>query len=94
MNREQKRRAIKDGEMMHITEVDRLLKAKNDSMMHITEVDRLLRQTGYSMLKKAVNDYSAVVDLNLRDKLGFGTKRTADFLESVGTMFDDIQTVS
>jgi hypothetical protein len=42
-------------------------------------------------LKKAVNDYSAVVALCLHDKLGFGHERAKKFLTAVGDMFADVQ---
>jgi hypothetical protein len=55
---------------------------------HLREI---LKQDRKEVLNKLANDYSAVVALCLRDKLGFGHKRAARFLRSVSTMFNDLQ---
>jgi lysozyme family protein len=65
--------------------------SKEGQLITIQQANHLMKEAGVKMLRKAVNDYSAVVALELHDELNFGHKRTAKFLAKVAEQFENIQ---
>lgn len=63
---------------------------KDGSLMPVQQARQMAQDNANKVLKKAVADYSAVVALCLRDRLGFGHKRAAKFLSEIGTIFQDV----
>jgi hypothetical protein len=55
------------------------------------QVAAMLRKEQTKVLHKLANDYSAVVAMVLRDKLGYGHKRSKRVLTAISEMFADIQ---
>lgn len=56
----------------------------------VDEVKRMQEQAEKDAIAFAVEQYSAVVALCLRDKLGFGKVRAQRFMGQVDEMFDSI----
>ena len=56
----------------------------------IKELESIIEERTRDAIDYTVRQYSAVLALCLRDKLGFGKKRAQRFLKDVDTMFSDI----
>lgn len=56
----------------------------------VKELESIIEERTRDAIKYTVWQYSAVVALCLRDKLGFGKKRAQRFMKDVDTMFGDV----
>ena len=56
----------------------------------VKELESIIEERTRDAIDYTVKQYSAVVALCLRDKLGFGTIRTQRFLQDVNEVFDSI----
>ena len=56
----------------------------------VKELESIIEERTRDAIDYTVRQYSAVLALCLRDKLGFGKKRAQRFLKDVDTMFSDI----
>lgn len=65
--------------------------SKQGQLLTLDSAQHMVSQSEKRILTKAVTDYSAVMALCLKTKLGFGHVRTVKFLNHVGEMFQDIQ---
>jgi hypothetical protein len=67
-------------------------RANNAQVAMFTEaqVREMIKRSNKQVLKKLADDYSAVLALCLRDRLGFGRLRAHRFLVGVTQMFEDL----
>jgi hypothetical protein len=56
----------------------------------VKELESIIEKRTRDAIEYTVRQYSAVVALCLRDKLGFGKKRAQRFMKAIDTMFGDI----
>ena len=56
----------------------------------VKELESIIEERTRDAIDYTVRQYSAVVALCLRDKLGFGKQRAQRFMKDVDTMFADI----
>jgi hypothetical protein len=56
----------------------------------VKELESIIEEQTRNAIDYTVRQYSAVVALCLKDKLGFGKTRAQRFLKDVDTMFSDV----
>lgn len=65
--------------------------ANRKQRRQLSGLDELLRLEGLRATEQAVDLYSAVLALTLKDKLGFGPVRAQRFLKDVWQLFNDVE---